>query len=389
MARGYEGAFGRKLNAPWVWIPLCVLFLAPFVDPRRPFRLLHLDLLVLLGFGASHVFFNRARSALSVPLVYPVLLYLLVRLVWPAFRPRERPRAPVPVCPDGLGRAGAGAARGLPRGPERDRLERDRRRLRGRDRRRPDRGRRRRCTAPGSARTWSAGTPTGPSNYLLYVPFEQASPWSGSWDDLPAAHGAALAFDLFTLGGLVLLGSRLRPGPAGRELGVALGVAWAAYPYALFALETNSNDTLVALFTVVALLALTLSPRAVGGRPRGRRWRWAPPPSSPRSPSRRCCPPGRAVDACVTERSSRAAGPAGAGRGVPAVRARWGAARGLRPHRRLSGLAPVAVQRLGTGGLARLAADRGQGGRRRAGPGGGLRSAAARRRPGGGARRPR
>ena len=59
MARGYEGAFGRKLNAPYVWIPLCLLFLAPFVDPRRPFRLLHLDLLVLLGFGVSHVFFNR------------------------------------------------------------------------------------------------------------------------------------------------------------------------------------------------------------------------------------------------------------------------------------------------------------------------------------------
>nr|MBA2629408.1 hypothetical protein [Thermoleophilaceae bacterium] len=79
MARGYEGAFGRKLNAPYVWIPLCLLFLAPFIDPRRPFRLLHLDLLVLLAFGASHVFFNRGEIDTSVPLVYPVLLYLLVR----------------------------------------------------------------------------------------------------------------------------------------------------------------------------------------------------------------------------------------------------------------------------------------------------------------------
>ena len=49
MARGYPGAFGRKLNAPYVWIPLCLLFLAPFVDVRRPLRLLHLDLLVLLA----------------------------------------------------------------------------------------------------------------------------------------------------------------------------------------------------------------------------------------------------------------------------------------------------------------------------------------------------
>ena len=77
MARGYEGAFGRKLNAPYVWIPLCVLFLAPFVDPRRPFRLLHLDLLVLLSFSASHVFFNRGEMGISAPLVLPVLLYLL------------------------------------------------------------------------------------------------------------------------------------------------------------------------------------------------------------------------------------------------------------------------------------------------------------------------
>ena len=54
MARGYAGAFGRKLNAPYVWLPLCVLFLLPFVDARRPLRLLHLDLLVLLAFGVSH-----------------------------------------------------------------------------------------------------------------------------------------------------------------------------------------------------------------------------------------------------------------------------------------------------------------------------------------------
>ena len=81
MARGYEGAFGRKLDAPYVWLPLCLLFLVPFVDPRRPFRLLHLDLLVLLAFGVSHVFFNRGEIGVSVPLVYPVLAYLLVRML--------------------------------------------------------------------------------------------------------------------------------------------------------------------------------------------------------------------------------------------------------------------------------------------------------------------
>src|SRR5688500_624322 len=29
MARGYDGAFGRKITAPYVWIPLLVLFVVP------------------------------------------------------------------------------------------------------------------------------------------------------------------------------------------------------------------------------------------------------------------------------------------------------------------------------------------------------------------------
>ena len=99
------------------------------------------------------------------------------------------------------------------------------------------------------------GDTYGPVNYLLYVPFEQAMPWSGRWDDLPAAHGAAIAFDLLTIGVLLLLGRALRPGREGTALGVALAYAWAAYPYTAFALETNSNDTLVALACAGALLA--------------------------------------------------------------------------------------------------------------------------------------
>ena len=262
MARGYEGAFGRKLNAPYVWIPLCMLFLAPFLDPRRPLRLLHLDLLVLLGFGVSHVFFNRGEIATSVPLAYPVLLYLLGRLLWAGFRPRERRERLVPLVPVGVlalgivllvgfrvglnvldsnpidvGYAGVIGADRIADGDE--------------------------LYGPGFSADVQRGDTYGPVTYLAYVPFEQAMPWSGVWDDLPAAHGAALAFDLLTLLGLVLLGHRLRPGRPGRELGVALGFAWAAYPYALFSLQTNSNDSLVALLTVLAMLGLTVArPRA-------------------------------------------------------------------------------------------------------------------------------
>jgi hypothetical protein len=81
-------------------------------------------------------------------------------------------------------------------------------------------------------------------------------PWSGSWDDLPAAHGAAVLFDLAAFGFLSLLGIRIRPGPAGRRLAATLAFGWAAFPYTGFALESNSNDTLVAALLVATLLLL-------------------------------------------------------------------------------------------------------------------------------------
>jgi hypothetical protein len=262
MARGYPGAFGRKLNAPYVWITLCVLFLLPFVDFRRPLRLLHLDLLVLLGFGASHVFFNRGEIGVSVPLVYPVLLYLLGRMLLAGLRPRERtgplvPHVPIAalavalVCLVGFRVAlnvvdsnvidvGYAGVIGADRIVDGDGLYGD-----------------------GFSKDVPKGDTYGPVTYLLYVPFEQAMRWSGRWDDLPAAHGAAIAFDLLTIGALLLLGRALRPGRAGTALGVALAYAWAAYPYTAFSLETNSNDTLVALACALALLAFAR--RSAGG----------------------------------------------------------------------------------------------------------------------------
>ncbi len=95
-------------------------------------------------------------------------------------------------------------------------------------------------------------------NYYAYVPFERIFPWSGRWDDLPAAHAAAIAFDLLTIAGLFLLGRRIR----GPSLGIVLAYAWAAYPFTLYASSTNSNDALVALLLVATLL--------VAGRPAAR-----------------------------------------------------------------------------------------------------------------------
>src|SRR5213080_904591 len=95
MARGYPGAFGRKAGALYVWLPLLVLFVVPFVDPRRPLRMRHLDLLVLCSFSVSLAFFSRGDIDASVPLVYPPLLYLLARLAWVGLRPSPGPPEPL------------------------------------------------------------------------------------------------------------------------------------------------------------------------------------------------------------------------------------------------------------------------------------------------------
>ena len=250
MARGYEGAFGRKWNSPWLLIPLGLAFLLPFVDFRRPLRLLHLDLLILLAFGISHVFFNRGEIGVSVPLAYPVLLYVMGRLLWEGWRRRERVGALIPHMPvSGLLAAlvfligfriglnvidsnvidvGYSGVIGADRIADGDSLY------------------------DGEfARDNERGNVYGPVAYLAYIPFEQLFPWKGSWDDLPAAHAAAITFDVATILGLYVLGMRLR----GRVLGTALAYAWVAFPYSMFALATNSNDTLVAALLVWALVA--------------------------------------------------------------------------------------------------------------------------------------
>jgi hypothetical protein len=252
MARGYEGSFGHKLNAPYVFLPLCALFLVGLVDWRRPWRIATLDLLVLLGFGASNFFFNRAEIGVSVPLVYPVLLYLLGRALWIGLRGRgEGVR---PVWPAswllvaalfligfrvGLNMADSGTIDVGYAG------------VVGADR-----------IAHGEAlydnfpSDVSQGDTYGPANYAAYVPFEAIWPWHGTWDDLPAAHGAAVAFDLLAFALLIWLGLRIRPGPAGRKLAATFAFAWAAYPYTAYALESNSNDTLVAVLLLAVLLVL-------------------------------------------------------------------------------------------------------------------------------------
>ncbi len=243
-----------------MWLPLCLLFLAPFIpwrkapDGRRRWSLLHLDLLVLLAFSVSLAFFNHANIGLSVPLAYPCLLYLLVRMLALAAgrgRPKQLPRITVPATwltvaiiflvgfriglniTDSnvidVGYAGVIGAHKLVDGQN----------LYGH---------------------WPSdnqyGDTYGPVNYYAYVPAYAIFGWSGAWDDLPAAHVAAILFDLLTLIGLYFLGRRVR----GPTLGAMLAYAWAAYPFTLYTLSSNSNDSLVALLIVAALLTITSAP---------------------------------------------------------------------------------------------------------------------------------
>jgi hypothetical protein len=242
MARGYSGAFGHKLNAPYVFLPLCAMFLLGLVDWRRLWRVANLDLLVLLGFGVSHYFFNRAEIGVSVPLVYPVLLYLLGRSLWIGLRGRGEGLRPVwPVMwlvvaalflmgfRVGLNLADSGAVDvGYAGVVGADRIAH---------------GEPIYDNFPDDV---SQGDTYGPVNYLAYLPFERIWPYSGSWDDLPAAHAAAVVFDIATFILLLLIGRRIRPGPEGQRLAATLAFGWAAYPYTAYVLESNSNDSLIA-----------------------------------------------------------------------------------------------------------------------------------------------
>jgi hypothetical protein len=251
MARGYPGAFGRHVSALYIWLPLCLLFILAFFDFRRPFSLLHLDLLVLLSFSVSLAFFDHAHIYASVPLVYPPLIYLLVRMLMLLRGDRGRGAArplrllvPAPWLAFGVvfligfrvalnvtdsnvidvGYAGVIGAQRIVHG-------------------KPLYG-----SYPSDN---EHGDTYGPVNYEAYLPFEQSFGWSGTWDDLPAAHAASIVFDLLAVAILFLLGRRVR----GPTLGVALAYAWVAYPFTLYALESNSNDTLVAVLVLAALLA--------------------------------------------------------------------------------------------------------------------------------------
>ena len=130
MARGGDGAFGRAINRPAIWLSLCAIFLIallPILSPRRLLSLRTLDLLVLLSFSVSLIWFNRGEVFTSVPLQYPPMIYLGLRLAGIAIarvraaRPEPGgapapPRRPSPSRRPTLRRAGPCSAAPRPPG---------------------------------------------------------------------------------------------------------------------------------------------------------------------------------------------------------------------------------------------------------------------------------
>jgi len=287
MARGRPGAFGGKLLTSWpVWVGLSVVFLLGLVDLRRPVSMRTLDLLVLLSFGISLAFFNRGEVFESAALAVPPLAYLLVRTAWIGFRATARRGSTTPMWPvwalavatlflvgfriglnvdNGrtvidVGYAGViGADRILhgelpygtmpvedartPCGPaDADGEVRDRIQVNGR------------CESANPR-----GDTYGPVAYLAYVPAVLAFGWSGRWDELPAAHATAIAFDLLALAGLALVGARF----GGMRLAALLAFGWAAFPFTTYVLLANTNDAIAPALLVWGFW-LASSPAARG-----------------------------------------------------------------------------------------------------------------------------
>jgi hypothetical protein len=285
MARGYSGAFGgREINSAGIWLAFCAVFFLGLADLRRLLSIRNLDLLVLLSFSVSLLYFNRGDVFTSVPLAYPPLLYLLGRMVWSTWRGRFA-TASAPVWPVwalvaatiflagfrvglnvsssnviDVGYSGVIGAQRIANGqspyghfPVEDALKacgpkdadgeiRERIQTNGR------------CESANPQ-----GDTYGPVAYEAYLPGYLAFGWSGKWDTLPAAHASSIAFDLLCLAGLALLGLRF----GGPRLGATLAFAWAAYPFTQYVSSSNTNDALPPLFLIWGFVLVT-SPAARG-----------------------------------------------------------------------------------------------------------------------------
>jgi hypothetical protein len=278
MARGYSGAFGgREINSVGIWLGFCIVFLFGLADLRRPLSVRNLDLLVLLSFSVSLWFFNHGDIFTSVPLAYPPLLYLLGRMVWNVWR--GGPASSRSVWPLWLlaaatvfltgfrlglnvrdsnvidvGYAGVIGAHRIVHGESPYGHMPAEGMLKACGPKDADGEIRERVQTNGRCESANErGDTYGPVAYEAYVPAYGVFGWSGRWDDLPAVHATAVAFDLLALLGLLLVGRRF----GGARLAVTLPFAWAAYPFTQYVSSSNTNDAIMPVLLIFGFWLLT------------------------------------------------------------------------------------------------------------------------------------
>ena len=254
---------GRAMNRHQLaelspYVLLAILFVVPFVDPRRPFRLLHLDIFVLTSFGlyavalldrgptvvSTHwamIVASRAGSTSSdarsrpyfgqpgrpdlvspvsrcARLKWAIVVFMSLRLLFPFVDDRL-------VIDVGL--ASVGGAQQILEATISTEQSRTSTRI-------------------------STPTPTGPLTTCCtcrlpgQYPRRSTPPWSPD------------AFDPVDPGGVIAV----RPmcwgaGGDGRALGLLLGHAWATSPYAFFTSIWAYNDMLVPMFLVYIMISLS------------------------------------------------------------------------------------------------------------------------------------
>lgn len=282
MARGGDG-FGKKFNDPAILIPFLCAFILVLFDYRRVFSIRNLDVLMLASFLISLAFFDEGLLFWSVPTAYPPLLYFFGRMLAIGFgrKPRFAYTTRLPIwLVVGLAVFAVGFRAGMNIWNSgtldvgfasvvgADRML-DGRNPYGTFPKPTDKP----CDIKYSDGTYRAyiqsngacesavaqGDTYGPVMYDAYVPATSIFGWSGKWDRLPASHTTSIAFDVLAILGLAVAGFRI----AGRRLGAAAMLLYAAFPMTDYSVAANSNDMVVAAI-VAWLIALFTWPLARG-----------------------------------------------------------------------------------------------------------------------------
>ena len=229
--------------------------------------MVHLDLLVLLSFGISQFFFDAGNIGVSVPLVYPPLVYLLCRMLWIGFKGQRgglNPSTPLTwlaiatmfligfrvalnIADSGVIDVGYAGVIGADKITHGDPIYGEA--TTSSPRTTPSATPTARPTTTPTSRSSSRcrGTASGTS-YPRPTARRSSSTWRRSSGC--SSSGGGCGGRRRTLG-RGEAAARLE----GNGLGVILAFAWCAYPYTTYALQSNSNDSLVAALIVWAFVA--------------------------------------------------------------------------------------------------------------------------------------